>query len=56
MGAERSRVIVPAMDNVLIFGATSAIASEVAVIHAARGHRLHLVGRAGLDLTAPAQL
>lgn len=33
------------MDNVLIFGATSAIASEVAVIHAARGDRLHLVGR-----------
>jgi decaprenylphospho-beta-D-erythro-pentofuranosid-2-ulose 2-reductase len=33
------------MQNVLIFGATSAIASEVAVIHAARGDRLHLVGR-----------
>jgi short-subunit dehydrogenase len=33
------------MDHVLIFGATSAVAAEVAVIHAARGDRLHLVGR-----------
>jgi short-subunit dehydrogenase len=33
------------MDHVLIFGATSAIAAEVAAIHAARGDRLHLVGR-----------
>jgi short-subunit dehydrogenase len=33
------------MQNVLIFGATSAIASEVAVTHAARGDRLHLIGR-----------
>ncbi len=31
--------------NVLIFGATSAIAAEVAVLLAARGARLHLVGR-----------
>jgi decaprenylphospho-beta-D-erythro-pentofuranosid-2-ulose 2-reductase len=33
------------MDRVIIFGATSAIASEVAVLHAARGDALHLVGR-----------
>lgn len=33
------------MEHVLIFGATSAIAAEVAGIHAARGDRLHLVGR-----------
>ncbi|HKQ70135.1 MAG TPA: SDR family NAD(P)-dependent oxidoreductase [Polyangiaceae bacterium] len=33
------------MDRVVIFGATSAIAAEVARIHAARGDRLHLVGR-----------
>jgi decaprenylphospho-beta-D-erythro-pentofuranosid-2-ulose 2-reductase len=33
------------MQRVLILGATSAIASEVAQIHARRGHRLHLVGR-----------
>jgi short-subunit dehydrogenase len=31
--------------RVLIFGATSAIAAEVAAIHAARGDSLHLVGR-----------
>jgi decaprenylphospho-beta-D-erythro-pentofuranosid-2-ulose 2-reductase len=31
--------------RVLILGASSAIAAEVAVIHAARGDRLHLVGR-----------
>jgi decaprenylphospho-beta-D-erythro-pentofuranosid-2-ulose 2-reductase len=31
--------------RILILGATSAIASEVARIHAARGDRLHLVGR-----------
>lgn len=31
--------------NVLIFGATSAVAAEVAVLHAARGDRLHLVAR-----------
>jgi len=33
------------MKRVLILGATSAIAAEVAAIHAARGDRLHLVGR-----------
>jgi short-subunit dehydrogenase len=33
------------MQNVLVFGATSAIAVEVAVIHASRGDRLHLVAR-----------
>lgn len=33
------------MEHVVIFGATSAIAAEVAKIHAARGDRLHLVGR-----------
>jgi decaprenylphospho-beta-D-erythro-pentofuranosid-2-ulose 2-reductase len=31
--------------HVLIFGATSAVAAEVAVLCAARGDRLHLVGR-----------
>ena len=31
--------------NVVIFGATSAIAAEVARRYAARGHRLHLVAR-----------
>ena len=33
------------MQRVLILGATSAIAGEVAQIHARRGDRLHLVGR-----------
>jgi short-subunit dehydrogenase len=33
------------MERVLILGATSAIAAEVARIHANRGDRLHLVGR-----------
>jgi decaprenylphospho-beta-D-erythro-pentofuranosid-2-ulose 2-reductase len=32
-------------ERVLIVGATSAIAAEVAQIHAARGDRLHLLGR-----------
>lgn len=40
------------MERVLIFGATSAIASEVAVLYAARGARLHLVGRNGDKLAA----
>jgi decaprenylphospho-beta-D-erythro-pentofuranosid-2-ulose 2-reductase len=31
--------------NVLIFGATSAVAAEVALLYAARGDRLHLVAR-----------
>lgn len=34
-----------APSRVLLLGATSAIAAEVAVLHAARGDRLHLVGR-----------
>ncbi len=33
------------MERVLVLGATSAIAARVAAIHAARGDRLHLVGR-----------
>jgi short-subunit dehydrogenase len=33
------------MEGVIVFGATSAIAAEVAAIHAERGDRLHLVGR-----------
>jgi decaprenylphospho-beta-D-erythro-pentofuranosid-2-ulose 2-reductase len=33
------------MQRVLLLGATSAIAAEVALIHALRGDRLHLVGR-----------
>ncbi len=33
------------MSRVLILGATSAIAAEVACLHASRGDRLHLVGR-----------
>lgn len=33
------------MQQILILGATSAIAAEVAKIHASRGARLHLVGR-----------
>lgn len=34
-----------AVQNVLVFGATSAIASEVVALWAARGERLYLVGR-----------
>ncbi len=37
--------------RVLILGATSAVASEVAQIHARRGERLHLVGRNEAKLT-----
>lgn len=33
------------MPKVLIFGASSAIAAEVALLHAGRGDQLHLVGR-----------
>ncbi len=40
------------MARVLIFGATSAIASEVALLHARRGDRLHLVGRSVRKLEA----
>jgi short-subunit dehydrogenase len=42
------------MERVLIFGATSAIAAEVAVLHARRGDRLHLVGRNAAKLAAVA--
>ena len=38
--------------QVLIFGATSAIAAEVAALHAARGDRLYLVGRDPTKLAA----
>lgn len=41
--------------RVLILGATSAIASEVALRHAARGDRLHLVGRDPAKLAALAR-
>jgi decaprenylphospho-beta-D-erythro-pentofuranosid-2-ulose 2-reductase len=43
------------VQRVLIFGATSAIAAEVARIHAARGNRLHLVGRNPEKLAAAAR-
>ena len=33
------------MDRVIVFGATSAIAGEVAALYAERGDALHLVGR-----------
>lgn len=38
-------MVAPAMSNVLIFGATSRVAHEVARIYAGRGHRLALAGR-----------
>lgn len=37
--------------RVLIFGATSAVAAEVAALCAERGDRLHLVGRSALKLS-----
>ena len=40
------------MERVLVLGATSAIAAEVAVLHAGRGDRLHLVGRDAHKLSA----
>jgi short-subunit dehydrogenase len=40
------------MERVLVFGATSAIAAEVARIHHARGDRLHLVARSEEKLSA----
>lgn len=40
------------MARVLIFGATSAIAGEIAAIHAGRGDQLHLVGRSADKLRA----
>ncbi len=43
------------MARVVIFGATSAIAAEVAALHAARGDALHLVGRDPAKLAALAE-
>lgn len=43
------------MERVLILGATSAIAAEVAVLHALRGDRLYLMGRNAAKLDAVAQ-
>lgn len=40
------------MQNILIIGATSAVASEVALLYAGRGARLHLVGRSETKLRA----
>jgi len=40
------------MDRVVVFGATSAIAAEVAALYAERGDALHLVGRNGDKLEA----
>jgi short-subunit dehydrogenase len=42
------------MANVLVLGATSAVAAEAAAIYAARGDRLHLVGRDPAKLAAVA--
>jgi decaprenylphospho-beta-D-erythro-pentofuranosid-2-ulose 2-reductase len=42
------------MERVLVFGATSAIAVEVAMLHARRGARLHLIGRDPQKLAAAA--
>ena len=44
------------MRRVLVLGATSAVASEVAQLHAARGDRLHLVGRNEVKLREVATL
>jgi short-subunit dehydrogenase len=41
-------------ERVLVFGATSAIAAQVALLHAERGARLHLVGRDPHKLEATA--
>ncbi len=41
--------------NVLVLGATSAIAAEAAAIYAARGDRIHLVGRNPEKLAAVAE-
>jgi short-subunit dehydrogenase len=43
------------MSHVLVFGATSSIAAEVAQLHAERGDRLHLVGRNPVKLAAVAE-
>lgn len=46
--------MMPPMSRVLLFGATSAIAAEVARLHAERGDRLHLVARNADKLAAVA--
>jgi short-subunit dehydrogenase len=52
-GAVDARIVARAMaGRVLILGATSAIAAEVARLYAARGARLHLVGRNPEKLSA----
>ncbi|HKU40254.1 MAG TPA: SDR family NAD(P)-dependent oxidoreductase [Polyangiales bacterium] len=43
------------MDRVIVFGATSAIAAEVAALYAKRGAALHLVGRSADKLAALAR-
>lgn len=43
------------MQRVLVLGATSAIAAEVALLHLGRGDRLHLVGRSAEKLAALVQ-
>jgi decaprenylphospho-beta-D-erythro-pentofuranosid-2-ulose 2-reductase len=43
------------VDRVIVFGATSAIAAEVAAIYGARGDALHLVGRNAEKLAALSQ-
>lgn len=53
--ARRRRRYRGAMQRVLVLGATSAIASEVARIHAQRGDRLCLVGRNAEKLASLAQ-
>src|SRR5215207_1205342 len=42
----------PMVERVLVLGATSAIAAEVARLYRARGARLHLVGRSAGKLQA----
>jgi short-subunit dehydrogenase len=44
--------MLPAMERVLVLGATSAIASEIAALYAARGASLWLVGRDAAKLDA----
>jgi short-subunit dehydrogenase len=46
--------MVPDMQRVAVFGASSAIAAEVASLYARRGARLHLVGRNDAKLAATA--
>ena len=44
----------PGMERVAVFGASSAIAAEVAHLYARRGARLHLIGRNDAKLAATA--